>query len=117
MRPATCSPPSTSYARHEGWVPPTISITSGRGACRATAPSPLGSRRKVRRAGVILILAALGACAKQQSAPSSTPPRFGFGRPATPEEIQAWDIAVSPDGRGLPPGRGTARDGMTVYQR
>ena len=70
----------------------------------------------MRRASVILILTALGACAKQQGGPSSTPPRFGFGRPATPEEIQAWDIAVSPDGRGLPPGRGTARQGMTVYQ-
>src|SRR5689334_1766525 len=116
MRPTTRSLPSTSYARHAGWEPPTISTTSGPGACSATAPSPSGSRPKVRCAGVILLLATLGACAKQ-AAPSSNPTSFGFGRPATPEEIQAWDIAVSPDGRGLPPGHGTARQGISVYQR
>jgi len=38
-----------------------------------------------------------------------------FGRPATPDEISSWDIDVSPDGTGLPPGSGTARLGETVY--
>jgi cytochrome c len=42
-------------------------------------------------------------------------PQFGFGRAATPAEIKAWDIAVRPDGQGLPPGRGTARQGAVVY--
>ena len=41
--------------------------------------------------------------------------QFGFGRAATPAEIKAWDIAVRPDGQGLPPGRGTARQGALVY--
>ena len=45
------------------------------------------------------------------------PARFGFGRPATAAEITAWDIDVRPDGEGLPPGRGTARDGATIYER
>ncbi|MFO0205238.1 MAG: cytochrome c, partial [Betaproteobacteria bacterium] len=31
--------------------------------------------------------------------------RFGFGRPARPEEIAAWDVDVRPDGHGLKPGR------------
>ena len=43
------------------------------------------------------------------------PARFGFGRSATADEIKAWDIAVRPDGKGLPPGRGTARDGVSLY--
>jgi cytochrome c len=43
------------------------------------------------------------------------PARFGFGRPATADEIAAWDIDVRPDGQGLPPGRGLARDGVTIY--
>jgi cytochrome c len=43
------------------------------------------------------------------------PARFGFGRPATADEITAWDIAVRPDGKGLPPGRGTARAGVSLY--
>ncbi len=40
---------------------------------------------------------------------------FGFGRPATEAEIAAWDIDVSPDGEGLPVGRGSVSDGKQVY--
>ena len=50
--------------------------------------------------------------AQQQTQP---PPRFGFGRPATPAEIAAWDIDVGPDGKGLPAGRGTAAEGAVTY--
>jgi mono/diheme cytochrome c family protein len=42
-------------------------------------------------------------------------PAFHIGRPATPEEIKAIDIDVTPDGRGLPPGHGTAAAGKAVY--
>ena len=38
-----------------------------------------------------------------------------LGRVATPEEIAAWDISIAPDGAGLPPGSGTARQGEAVY--
>lgn len=41
--------------------------------------------------------------------------RLGIGRPATPDEIAGWDIDVRPDGQGLPPGRGTAKDGEVLY--
>jgi mono/diheme cytochrome c family protein len=40
---------------------------------------------------------------------------FGFGRPATPKEVAAMDIAIRPDGRGLPPGSGKASAGRAVY--
>ena len=40
---------------------------------------------------------------------------FHLGRVATPEEIQAWDIDVGPDGEGLPAGRGTVAEGARVY--
>jgi cytochrome c len=43
------------------------------------------------------------------------PADFGFGRPATEEEIQAWDIDVRPDGLGLPAGRGTVAQGAAIY--
>jgi cytochrome c len=43
------------------------------------------------------------------------PERLNIGRAATAEEIARWDIAVRPDGRGLPAGRGTAAQGTTVY--
>ena len=41
--------------------------------------------------------------------------KLGLGRQALPEEIAAWDTDVQPDGRGLPPGRGTATQGEAVY--
>ena len=41
--------------------------------------------------------------------------RLGFGRPATAEDIAAWDIDVMPDGAGLPEGSGTAESGAPVY--
>ena len=51
------------------------------------------------------------------SAGAGMPDRFGFGRPATHEEIAAWDIDVMPDGTGLPAGEGTAESGASVYAR
>jgi cytochrome c len=42
---------------------------------------------------------------------------YDFGRPATPAEIELWDIDVRPDGPGLPEGSGTAAHGKEVYQQ
>ena len=42
-------------------------------------------------------------------------PPYGLGRPATPEELNGWDIDVRADGQGLPPGSGSVRDGLKVY--
>jgi cytochrome c len=44
-----------------------------------------------------------------------TPKDSGVGRPATAEEIHAWNIDVSPSGEGLPPGRGTVQQGAAVF--
>jgi cytochrome c len=48
---------------------------------------------------------------------SATPqPRFpGVGRPATPDEIRAWDIDVRPDFTGLPKGSGSVAKGQEVW--
>ena len=43
------------------------------------------------------------------------PATFGFGRVPTQAEISAWDIAVRPDGKGLPPGQGDAKLGKALY--
>ncbi len=41
---------------------------------------------------------------------------FGeVGRAPTSAEIEALDISIMPDGEGLPPGRGTAREGEPIY--
>ena len=38
-----------------------------------------------------------------------------IGRAATVEEITAWDIAIGPNGEGLPLGSGNAIDGKQLY--
>ena len=42
-------------------------------------------------------------------------PTYGLGRTPSAEEIRAWDIAISPTGKELPPGRGTAKEGAALY--
>ena len=48
-------------------------------------------------------------------APSCAAEPYGIGRKATPQEIAGWDIDVSPNGAGLPPGRGDARQGEAIF--
>jgi cytochrome c len=40
---------------------------------------------------------------------------YGIGRTATPEEIAGWDIDISPDGAGLPPGHGSVAEGHAIF--
>lgn len=41
--------------------------------------------------------------------------KLGLGRAALPEEIDAWDVAVLPDGTGLPEGSGDVATGEEVF--
>ncbi|MCB2119034.1 MAG: c-type cytochrome [Rhodobacteraceae bacterium] len=41
--------------------------------------------------------------------------KLGLGRVALPEEIAAWDVAVQPDGTGLPEGSGDVLTGEEVF--
>ena len=40
---------------------------------------------------------------------------LGVGRPPLPAEIAAWDIDARPDGKGLPAGQGSVKQGETLY--
>ncbi len=44
-------------------------------------------------------------------------PTFGLGHTPSPELLQTIDIEVTPDGKGLAPGTGTAAAGKDVYTR
>lgn len=43
-------------------------------------------------------------------------PTYGLGRTPTSEEIRKWDIAISPEGKELPEGHGTAKEGEALYR-
>jgi mono/diheme cytochrome c family protein len=63
-------------------------------------------------AACALALASITALASAAALAADSP---NLGRPATAEEIAAWDISIGPDGAGLPAGSGTAKQGEAVY--
>jgi cytochrome c len=67
------------------------------------------------RSAIVLGAQSRATSAAQTQQITKAPETFGFGRPATSAEIAAWDIGVRPDGKGLPPGRGTSADGAPIY--
>jgi cytochrome c len=60
--------------------------------------------RKLMAAGALL---ALSSAAFAQSP--------NLGKPISPEDLASWDISIGPDGAGLPPGSGTAKQGEAVF--
>jgi cytochrome c len=56
-----------------------------------------------------IVVAALAVCSFAQ--------KYHLGRNATEADIKGRDISVLWDGRGLPPGKGTAAQGKEVYER
>ena len=58
----------------------------------------------------LLLIASAGATSASGKQP------FGYGSPATPEQIAGWDIdARGDDGKGLPPGKGDVAKGTDVF--
>jgi S-disulfanyl-L-cysteine oxidoreductase SoxD len=62
------------------------------------------------RAPILAMCLALGATS------AATAEKLGIGREATAAEINGWDIAVRPDGQGMPAGKGTAAMGENLFQ-
>lgn len=46
---------------------------------------------------------------------AAPPGHYGYGTPATADQIAGWDIDARPDGVGLPPGSGSVEKGAGVY--
>jgi cytochrome c len=69
------------------------------------------------------VVASAGMMAVAQKAPApktaahATSKPLGIGREAKPEEIAGWDIDIRPDGQGLPPGKGTVKQGEAIYMQ
>jgi len=60
---------------------------------------------------LLLVVMVLAMC----QAGSAQSPTYGVGRAPTAEEVRAWDIAISPTGKELPQGHGTAAEGAKLY--
>src|SRR3954470_17129414 len=60
---------------------------------------------------LVAILLVLGSPAFAQS------PTYGVGRTPTAAEIRRMDISIGPTGEELPPGRGTAKEGVHVFEQ
>src|SRR5215468_1702877 len=106
MKRATSNHHATSWSACEE-PPRSITTTASRtGEWPPTAQSPTTMLRRFFVAVATLLLL-LSAPAVSAQTPSPTPGIFGFGRPATPDDLQKIDIDVRADGTGLPPGSGT----------
>ncbi len=62
-----------------------------------------------RKLLLVLMILGLSRIANAQS------PTYGVGKTPTAEEIRAWDIVIGPEGKELPPGRGTAAEGAKLF--
>jgi cytochrome c5 len=67
-----------------------------------------------KRVGSTLALLAGITCVATQA---QTPNYTGIGRTPTEAEVQAWARTIGPSGKGLPPGKGTAKEGALIYAR
>ena len=65
------------------------------------------------RSTFLASVAILATCA----AASAQAPDYNLGKTPTDDEIRAWDISITPDGKGLPAGSGTAVEGAKLYVR
>jgi S-disulfanyl-L-cysteine oxidoreductase SoxD len=61
------------------------------------------------------VLAVVGAALVVASAAGAQGRFPGVGRPASPAEVQAWDIDVRPDFTGLPKGSGSVAKGQEIW--
>ncbi|MFN0218099.1 MAG: c-type cytochrome [Hyphomicrobium sp.] len=60
-------------------------------------------------AAIVFITSACAAVA------SPAPIAPSLGTPMTAEDAAKWDLSVFPDGKGLPPGKGTATEGKQLF--
>src|SRR4029453_5564460 len=112
MRPAICSPPCSSWwtsaVSPDHSAPSTTSTPSRAGRSPPTGVYAMSTLR------TILALTAVLALTQTVQAQQGYPVRFDLGTTPTPQDL-AELFAIPPDGRGLPPGKGTYAQGEKVY--
>jgi cytochrome c len=63
------------------------------------------------------LLILLGTFLAGTAAVQAQMPTYNLGRAPTKEEVQTADTIISPMGKGLPPGKGIARDGEPLFAK
>ena len=72
--------------------------------------------RLVDATRAVRIVAALALLSRPDIASAQGyPTKFDFGAPASAEEIAEVAIAIAPDGKGLPAGKGSVAEGKAIY--
>ena len=72
--------------------------------------------RSVKVAAMLTGLLGLAACATQEAQQPVARPGVQFGKAIAETDLVAWNIDIrTPDGKGLPAGRGTVAEGKAVY--
>jgi S-disulfanyl-L-cysteine oxidoreductase SoxD len=66
------------------------------------------SMHRLRARVAMMSLCSIAAAAEPTASPH-------LGRAATEADIAAWNLTIYPDGTGLPAGRGTAKEGATLF--
>ncbi len=61
------------------------------------------------------LVAATLALSTSLTALAQMPSYKNVGKTPTKQEIEAWDISIGPDGKGLPAGSGTSKQGAAIY--
>ncbi len=76
-----------------------------------------GRQRRERSQWAFLDFSSLRRSSGFARLPGHSRPPTASGRTPSAEEMRAWDIAISPTGKELPPGQGTAKEGAVLYVR
>src|SRR5207249_6817042 len=84
----------------------------------AGAPAPRSARSRARcarryAAARVVVAIVIAHCATT----SANGQTYRLGRTPAEAEIKAADTAIAPDGRGLPPGNGSAKEGAAIFKQ
>lgn len=69
----------------------------------------------MHRSAVAALMAITVLASSARGDPAGDAPQLGM--PMSHDEVAKWDLTIFPDGRGLPPGHGTAKEGRQIYER
>jgi S-disulfanyl-L-cysteine oxidoreductase SoxD len=69
----------------------------------------------MRRKNLVLCVAVLASVGVSVQVASAQLPSYHVGRAPTAEELKALDTYVGPNGKGLPTGKGTAKEGAVIF--